>query len=135
MIRDPRDRYHASIERWPKGRGRAGGAVARWQYSTRLAERHVKRHPDQYLIVRFEDLIERTESTLCSVCDFLGEEFRPAMLTMDGAPKHRDRISDGRKSTSPSELMSTDHIGRYRGRISSRDLAFIQLHAGRRMES
>ena len=35
MVRDPRDRYEASLTRWPDGRGRAGGAAARWSYSAR----------------------------------------------------------------------------------------------------
>ena len=45
------------LARWPEGRGRAGGATARWLYSTNLAERHRRRHPDGYLVVRFEDLV------------------------------------------------------------------------------
>lgn len=133
MLRDPRDRYLASIEAWPGGRLRAGGAVARWHYSTRLAERCAARHPESYLVVRFEDLIERTESTLRLVCDFLGEEFEPAMLSMDGAPTLRARLADEVDGSNVVAL-SPAHVGRYRERLSREDRAFIGFVVGRMME-
>ncbi len=133
MYRDPRDRYLASIERWPDGRGRAGGATARWLYSTRLGERHVARYPDQYLMVRFEDLITRTEETLRSVCEFVGEAYEQSMTDMPAATKHRARLSEG--SSGSGEILSSDHIGRHGSRIRPAELAFIQLHAGRVMRA
>jgi hypothetical protein len=133
MLRDPRDRYLASIELWPDGRGRAGGATARWQYSTRLAERHMHRYPDQFLIVRFEDLINSTAPTLTAVCAFLGEDFEPAMLGMPEAPRHRDRLTGGAASPTPVDVLSPEHIGRFRGRVPPAEIAFIQQQAGRRM--
>ena len=42
MIRDPRDRYASAIKRWPKGKGKLGGATARWLYSVGLAKRNRK---------------------------------------------------------------------------------------------
>lgn len=133
MLRDPRDRYLASLELWPKGRGRAGGATARWQYSTRLAERHMHRYPDQFLIVRFEDLIKSTGPTLSAVCAFLGEDFEPAMLGMPEAPRHRDRLTGGAPSPTETDVLSSEHIGRFRGRVPPAEIAFIQQQAGRRM--
>jgi len=154
MIRDPRDRHEASQALWPRGKGQAGGATARWVYSTRLAERHVRRHPGGYLIVRFEDLVQRTEETLRAVCDFLGEAFDPDMLSMPAAPERRTRLASRRPapsamsatttgvlSTAPAVTacdplqppLSTAFIGRFRERVSTADVAFIQLHAGRLM--
>ena len=133
MLRDPRDRYLASLELWPEGKGRAGGAIARWQYSTRLAERYAARYPAQFLIVRFEDLITSTEPTLRLVCAFLREDFEPEMLEMAGAPRHRDRLADAAARHPDGEMLSTEHIGRFRGRVPSAELAFMQLRAGRRM--
>lgn len=134
MLRDPRDRYLASLELWPDGKGRAGGATARWQYSTRLAERYAARYPAQFLIVRFEDLITSTEPTLQLVCAFLREDFEPQMLEMAGAPRHRDRLASAATLPTHREMLSTEHIGRFRGRLPSAELAFMQLRAGRRMK-
>lgn len=133
MLRDPRDRYLASLELWPKGRGRAGGATARWQYSTRLAEKYAARYPAQFLIVRFEDLITATEKTMRLVCVFLGEAFEPSMLEMAGAPRQRDRLAEAAASGAGGEILSSEHIGRFRGRVPMAELEFMQRRAGRRM--
>lgn len=139
MVRDPRDRYEASLTLWPAGRGRAGGATARWNYSLRLAERHQRRYPNDYLIVRFEDLVLGTERTLSLVCDFIGEQFHAEMMTMSGAPDRRRKILD-RATATPSAhplaagMLSPRFIGRFRGRIPPHELAFIQLHTGRGMK-
>jgi hypothetical protein len=133
MVRDPRDRYEASLGLWPDGKGRAGGATARWNYSVRLAERHLLRHPRHYLVVRFEDLIRRPEDTLRAVCGFLGESFVSSMLMMSGAPERRERLMNRASATLTAGLLSGDFIGRFHNRISREELAFIQLHARLRM--
>lgn len=130
MIRDPRDRYEASVALWPDGRGRAGGAVARWRYSEGLATRHEARWPDRYKVVRFEDMITDPEGTLRSVCTFLGETFHIEMLEMSAGEKHRTRMAAGSPQTS---VLSKEFIGRYMGRVSREDAAFIQIQLRRGM--
>ena len=133
MLRDPRDRYHASLELWPDGKGRAGGAAARWLYSAQLARRNLQRYPGRYLIVRFEDLIRQPEETLLAVCIFIGETYAPAMTAMDGAPEYRDKRAHGRKLRPGESPLSAAYIGLYDGSIPPRELAFLQHAAGREM--
>jgi hypothetical protein len=130
MVRDPRDRYEASLAAWPDGRGRAGGATARWRYSVDLAERNLVRHADGYLLVRFEDLVLDPEATLRRVLRFLDEPFDPEILEMTGAAAHREKLG---RHGDPGRLLSPSFIGGFRGRIAPRELAFIQSFAGRRM--
>jgi hypothetical protein len=135
MLRDPRDRYEASLAAWPDGRGRAGGATARWRYSTTLGRRHERTYAGRYLIVRFEDLVADPEGTVQRVCRFLDAPFVPSMLTMSEAPGLRAKLGQADAGWSPIELLSSDHIGRYRGRIADAELAFIQQHAGELMRA
>jgi hypothetical protein len=135
MIRDPRDRYEASLALWPDGRGRAGGATARWRYSVGLAERNLGRYPAEYMVVRFEDLVASPAVVLRDVCRFLGEAFFPQMLAMPGAPKHRDMLAAGAGRATDDGPLSRDFVGRFRGRVPRREIAFIQLHAGRLMRA
>jgi O-antigen/teichoic acid export membrane protein len=135
MVRDPRDRYEASLAAWPDGNGRAGGATARWRYSVGLAERNLRRYPADYKVVRFEDMVLRTEETVRDVCGFIGEAFLPEMLSMPGAPKHRDRLLDGDRISSADAPLSARFVGRYRGAVPPRELAFMQLHAARLMRA
>jgi hypothetical protein len=133
MVRDPRDRYEGSLALWPTGRGGAGAATARWRYSMRLADRNRCRYPGRYVVVRFEDLVLRPEDTLHDACDFVGEAFEPAMLQMPGALTRRDRLVEQSHRSSTEPLLSRDFIGRYRAALEPRQLAFMQLHAGRMM--
>jgi hypothetical protein len=133
MLRDPRDRYAASLARAPKGKGRAGGAAARWLYSVRLAERNCRRYPDSYTVVRFETMIAQPEQTLRQVCAFLGEEYVPDMLTMDGSPLQRDKLARTAGRAPGQSPLSIDFIGGFRQSLSPGDIAFIQQVAGKKM--
>jgi hypothetical protein len=133
MIRDPRDRYEASLARWPDGKGRAGGAAGRWRYSVRLAERNVRKHPNGYLVVRFEDLIESPVDTVRRVCRFLDEEFEPAMMAMRAAADFRRSLGTDAPEGDGAELLSPDYVGRFRGRVPRTELVFLQLHLRRAM--
>ncbi len=134
MMRDPRDRYEASLALWPDGKGRVGAATARWLYSVGLAMRNQHQYPNRYKIVRFETMVSQPEETLREVCAFLGEEYSPAMLTMVGALDHRDKLSQ-RSSGQPGQQgpLSTEFIGRYRQVIPRPEIAFMQRYAGRDM--
>lgn len=133
LIRDPRDRYEASIALWPNGRLRAGGAVARWSYSANLARRNQERYPGRYLTVRYESMVGQPEQTLRRLCDFLGEEYTVDMLTMAGAPEFRAKIGKGLDLAPDQTPVTTDYIGRYRQGVPEQDIAFIQAHAGQLM--
>jgi hypothetical protein len=135
LIRDPRDRYEASIALWPNGRLRAGGAVARWSYSVNLARHNQARYPGRYLSVRYESMVGQPERTLRQLCEFLGEEYTTDMLTMAGAPEFRTKISQGRDLAPDQTPVTTDYIGRYRQGVPDQDIAFIQAYAGRQMRA
>ncbi len=132
MVRDPRDRYEASISKWPDGRGRAGGAAARWRYSSSLALRHVTRHPDAYLIVRFEDMVTETEATLRRVFEFLGEEFDPRVLAMPDADKHRETLGVGSVAVG-ERVLSPAYIGLHETNVDRFEVAALETLLGSRM--
>lgn len=136
LLRDPRDRYEASLAKWPNGKGRVGGATARFLYSANLAERNLQRYPDRYMVVHYEAMVTDPEATLRDVCAFLGEDFAPQMLTMDGAPKHRDRLASTLDPEArPVSPVSADYIGMYQGKVPKREIAFMQMHAGEQMRA
>lgn len=135
MLRDPRDRYEASLARWPNGKGRAGGHTARWLYSVNLAERNMRSYPASYKIVRFESLVEEPEATLRDVCAFLNENYLPEMLSMPSAPKQKARLLNGARLANGPSPLSTEYIRNFRGRIPERELAFMQRYAGPKMQA
>ncbi len=63
-----------------------GAGAALWLSSIRLARRNQARHPDQYKVVRYEDLVTLPVEVLEDVCQFLGEDFADSMLRISSAP-------------------------------------------------
>jgi hypothetical protein len=78
-------------------------------------------------VVRYETLVVQPEETVAAVCDFVGEEFLPEMLLMKDVPRFVEFHAEGR---SP---ITTEHIGRYRWVVPEREVAFMQMLAGREM--
>jgi hypothetical protein len=124
MVRDPRDRYTASLANLSRRRKnerpdwRAGWSVARWRYSARLAERNHRRFPDRYLVLRYETLQQDPGATLKEVCDFLGEAFDPCLLEVENDPE---------QGAEEREDLLVDQ------RISVGETAFAQMIASREM--
>jgi hypothetical protein len=131
MIRDPRDRYEASLAMWPNGKGRCGGATARWKYSVALMKRNLSRHPDRYLPIQYEALVRQPEETLRRVCEFIGESYTPEMLTMDGSPGHREKLMQN--ADMAERPLSEKYIGRFRQHVPKMEIAFIQQYARNEM--
>jgi hypothetical protein len=134
MVRDPRDRYASVRRRNGQDLSRVGAATGRWMASTRAGRRNQTRYPDQYRLVRYEDLVRDPSGTMRAVCGFLGIEYDPRMLSMDGAPEHKAR---GGNNSSFGDLgrqtISTRAVGRFREVLRPSELAFIQLVARREL--
>ena len=133
MLRDPRDRYDASLSLWPEGRLRVGGATGRWLYSVELAERNAARHGDRYRIQRYESLVADPEGQARELAAFVGESFEPRMMEMHDMPTYRAKLEvagEGRGGP----LITDAFVGVHRGRIAEAELAFMQARAGAAME-
>jgi len=126
MMRDPRDRYASAKTRWTDMKGRVGAGTAMWLESVKLARRGQQRFPRQYLVVRYEDLVAQPEQMLHKVCEFLGEEYVPEMLTMMGAPTHRNKGSNSSYGKREVGAISTDSIARYRQVLSQQEIKYMQ---------
>lgn len=140
LVRDPRDRYQAILEKNQGTRstrrtflhGRSlGGATARWLASAALADEYRRRYPESYRVVRYEDLAVNPLDTLRGICQFLGEEFFPEMIEM--LQERRFDHPAEREDGLPSPL-STAYIGRYRMELTPFEIAFIQSRTERWMQ-
>jgi hypothetical protein len=101
--------------------------------SARLALDHSSRHPDRYLVVRYEDLTTDAARTVQSICAFVDEPYEPEMLAMAGAPRLLEKGGNSSYGTRAPGEISTDSIGRYRAVLSPREIAFAQQMAGEEM--
>jgi hypothetical protein len=129
LVRDPRDRFAAVLERRARRPGAIGHETADWLACAAAAIRNRRRYAGRYEVVRYEDLVARPEETMREVCAFLGEQFEPAMLRLDGVKRYEAiRAASGNGSA-----VSTAFVGRYRRSVSRDDVMFIQSIARQRM--
>jgi Sulfotransferase family len=135
MVRDPRDRYASVRKRWDRDVSHVGAATGRWLSSTWAGRRSQRRHPDRYLMVRYEDLATDPETTMQRVCAFIGEDYSAEMLAMGGVPEQKDRAGNSSFGDIEPGSISTRAIGRFRTVLSPSELAFIQLVAGRELSA
>lgn len=133
MLRDPRNRYDEMLRTTPpKVRlGRVGVNTADWLQSARVARDNQERYPKNYLVLAYESLITKPESTLRKVCAFIGVGYVPAMLTLEGAVG----FGDGNKAGTSSELETGVVEFRLDGSqaVSPREVAFMQTLARKEM--
>lgn len=112
MMRDPRDRFAASLAGGGIGRGGASAASEAWLESASLAEMHAAEHPDRYLVVRFEDLALDPRSVLDRVLAFIGEP----LLAADAAVPVSGQLAAG--------------VGMYAEVLPPRAVALIESRCG-----
>jgi hypothetical protein len=133
VMRDPRDRYASALARWKVSRGGAGAGSAVWLTSLKLAEQNYKKYPNRYMIVRYETLASHPEETSREICEFIGEEYTPVMLSLRGAEQFRDEGGNSSYGVYEPGKISTRSIGRFREVLSPRQIAFMQIAIGAKM--
>jgi len=84
MVRNPLDRIGESVATSAHRKAKIGWETSLWRRSSRLALRNLKKYPLRYMVVQCEQLFAYPEKILRDVCLFLGEEFHPEMLAVDG---------------------------------------------------
>jgi Sulfotransferase family len=88
-----------------------------WGYAIRVDKRLSQTHPNNYMLVRFEELILKPEETTKRICQFLSIPWDPTMV----APPKRDSSyidpSDVKKVIDRGTGMDRDAINRWREHI------------------
>jgi len=126
-IRDPRDRYASVRKRFGGDNPRLGASTARWLSSINAARRNMQKYPENYLIIRFEDLVSDPEKLCREICEFIGEEYDPIMLTMEGANRYKNSGGNSSFGKIAPGSISTKPVGRFKQVLSGSEIAFIQL--------
>ncbi len=88
LARDPRNWFPFAAERWPRTYGDAARAASQWNESGQAMLWSKERYGDRVCVLRFEDLIGKTEAAMRYLADLLGIEFDDILLvpTFDKFP-------------------------------------------------
>ena len=125
LVRDPRDVVE-SLMRLEWADQSVLGNAHLWLRCNVAARRFVDRQ--QYLLVCYERLATQPELELRRICDFIGEEYLPAMLVPNNDPS-----ADRPWFQRAEEPVTTARLGRWREHLTADQLALIEWLVGRHM--
>jgi hypothetical protein len=83
-----------------------------------------RRHPDNYRLVRFEDLVRDPEVQVREACRFLGVQFHPRMLRQE-VVSLGDRLGEAGFDAGAAD--------RWRGKVSAREMRWLGILLGGRI--
>lgn len=104
-------------------------AVARdWQHSLRQARRYAHRSlGNRYLEVRYEQLLERPETVLREVLEFLQERFESTMLVKHEVPSDNPALHGWPKVHGP---IDPSNVQKWRTQLPLHEILQFENHAG-----
>ena len=80
IVRDPKNWYPSAVRHRSNVYGDIRKSIDLWKTSTKAALRNKKKYRERVCIVRFEDLVSKTESVMSYMADFLGINFDNILL-------------------------------------------------------
>ena len=80
IVRDPKNWYPSAVRHRSDVYGDIRKSIDLWKTSTRAALRNKEKYGERVCIVRFEDLVSKTESVMSYMADFLGINFDNILL-------------------------------------------------------
>ena len=80
IVRDPKNWYPSAVRHRSNVYGDIRKSIDLWKTSTKAALRNKEKYRERVCIVRFEDLVSKTESVMSYMADFLGINFDNILL-------------------------------------------------------
>jgi hypothetical protein len=80
LVRDPQTWFPSVRKRWPKGCGDVGRAVSEWKESVQAMLWNKETYGDRVCLIKFEDLLSKTNAIMHYLAGFLGIEFDDILL-------------------------------------------------------
>lgn len=126
LVRDPRA-IAASVFALPWGPNDPVALAGWWLHYVNAGLRLQYEFPDRILQIRYEDLLQDSKPTLTKVCQFLGLQFSPRLLSAQ-------RYSPPQYSKSQHALVgkppAAERATAWQEKLSARDQAYIELACG-----
>jgi len=126
LVRDPRDCWAALLDRSGTRRLALGRFVREWTTAASRSARNEVRHPDSYLVVRYEDVVTRPAQTVREICEFVGEPFSEEMLELRASPRYA-------RADAAAPAITAQYVGVHRSALGCRTRAHIHAVAGTEM--
>ena len=80
LIREPKDCYASAQKSWPDSYTDVGRAAGEWNESAQATLWSKEKYGDRVCLLKFEDLVGKTEAVMRYLAEFLGIEFNNILL-------------------------------------------------------
>lgn len=80
LVRDPKNWFPSALRHGPNKYGDVSRAMSQWQESSQAMIRNKERYGDRVCLVKFEDLVSKTEPVMRHLAEFLDIEFDDILL-------------------------------------------------------
>ena len=129
LVRDGRD-VALSIMGLPFGPNNVWAAARTWAAGIRRGQEAERRHPDQVLTLRYEDLASEPKREVERACEFLGLAFDEAMLAIEETDAAK--LAKGQEGwfTSVWAGINTSAVGKWRREMTPAQQAVFAAVAG-----
>lgn len=98
-----------------------------WQNSVLAARRYARRNrPQNYIEVRYEDLVTQPQDAVRRVAEFLGEEYSDELLKSQGARSRNAAFKDWPKI---HEHIDGANVSRWRREVTDHELVLFEIQA------
>ena len=133
VLRDCRD-VVASLKEMPWWNNSVNYSILNWKSAIQCGiNARTKTKLDEYLELRYEDLLTEPERELQRVCQFLGESYDPGMLQFRELAKQvvPDYKLDWHSAT--REPLNTSSVGRWEKDLSTAEMSVVEWATGDEM--
>lgn len=132
VLRNPLDvavSLKEAKNKWWGGKINYNSHIRLWNKSAETALKNLKQYPDNYLVIKYEDVIENPTDLAKRICSFLNVDFEEKMLEMGDQPGWTGSNSSFKKKKGESNFKSTS-INRYEEQLpkKTQDLYFHFLN-------
>jgi len=134
VVRDGRD-VALSVMRVPFGANNVWAAARAWAHGIRLGLEAERRHPDQVVTVRYEDLVARPAEEGARVSEFLGLEFHEEMLEIERTDPDKILKEQAGWFTNVWAGINTSAVGKWKREMTPAQQRLFARVAGPELEA
>jgi hypothetical protein len=110
-------------------------AAKRWRISVRLGKKFGTKHPNNYLEVRYENLVQNPTKSISGICDFLDIDFSREMIDSEHIADELGDVVEREHHANVLKPISTLSIGRGRKKLSVEEKEVLQKIIGKELLS
>lgn len=131
IVRDARGVVASYIDnKWGLGTNAYTGAL-RWKTEVEQQLSFMARHPDNFLLIRFEDLVQDMEKELRKVCDFVEIAFHSEMLDYHGK---KAQFKANKSNINTNQKPNAEISKKWKSKLSEKEISIIDSVANVTLE-